>query len=88
MYISCFPEINITRDKTMPRKLMNTKNNCPRNGRRKKRRESYNVPLHRVLSQVWPDGSISATALLTLNSLLEDLFNRLAVQESQLTHVR
>ena len=46
------------------------------------------MPLHRVLSQVWPDGSISATALLTLNSLLEDLFNRLAVQASQLTHVR
>ena len=44
--------------------------------------------LHRVLNQVWPDGSISATALLSLNSLLEDLFNRLAVQESQLTHVR
>merc|ERR1719290_315031 len=66
---------------------MNSKNNCPRNDRRKKRRESYNVHLHRVLNQVWTDGSISSTALLTLNSVMEDLFNRLAMQASQLTQV-
>lgn len=50
----------------------------------KKRTESYSSYIYRVLAQVHPDMGISKRAMSTMNSFVDDLFERLASESSRL----
>ncbi|XP_038047263.1 late histone H2B.L4-like [Patiria miniata] len=52
--------------------------------RRKKRRESYNVYIYKVLKQVHPDTGISSRAISIMNSFVNDIFERIASEASRL----
>jgi histone H2B len=54
--------------------------------RRKHRRESYSVYIYRVLKQVHPDTGISSKAMSIMNSFVNDVFERIAVEASRLAH--
>merc|ERR1712076_66206 len=54
----------------------------------KKRKESYGIYIYKVLKQVHPDTGVSSKAMSIMNSLVNDLFERIASQASQLSHIR
>ncbi|KAM3725295.1 Histone H2B [Dirofilaria immitis] len=54
--------------------------------RRTQRKESYSVYIYRVLKQVHPDVGISSKAMLIMNSFVNDVFERVAVEASRLAH--
>ncbi|XP_063616237.1 histone H2B-like [Cydia splendana] len=51
-----------------------------------KRRESYAIYIYKVLKQVHPDIGISSKAMLTMNSFVNDIFERIAGEASRLAH--
>uniref|UniRef100_A0AC35GSL7 Histone H2B n=1 Tax=Panagrolaimus sp. PS1159 TaxID=55785 RepID=A0AC35GSL7_9BILA len=53
--------------------------------RKKARKETYSTYIYRVLKQVHPDTGISSKAMSTLNSFVNDLFERIAAEASRLT---
>ncbi|VIO87701.1 Probable histone H2B 4, putative [Brugia malayi] len=54
--------------------------------RRSYRKESYSVYIYRVLKQVHPDTGISSKAMLIMNSFVNDVFDRVAMEASRLAH--
>ncbi|CAJ0604526.1 unnamed protein product [Cylicocyclus nassatus] len=54
--------------------------------RRKSRKESYSVYIYRVLKQVHPDTGVSSRAMSIMNSLVNDVFERIAAEASRLAH--
>jgi histone H2B len=52
--------------------------------RRTKRKESYSSYLYKVLKQVHPDTGISSKDMSIMNSLVNDIFERLANESSRL----
>ena len=52
--------------------------------RHKKRKESYAVYIYKVLKQVHPDTGISGKAMSIMNSLVNDMFDRIANESSKL----
>ena len=54
--------------------------------RRKSRKETYSVYIYRVLKQVHPDTGISSKAMSIMNSFVNDVFERIAVEASKLAH--
>ncbi|TKR65562.1 hypothetical protein L596_025951 [Steinernema carpocapsae] len=54
--------------------------------KRKSRKESYSVYVYRVLKQVHPDTGISSKAMSIMNSFVNDVFERIAVEASKLAH--
>ncbi|KAL1413462.1 histone H2B [Vanrija albida] len=48
--------------------------------RRKKRRETYNTYIYKVLKQVHPDTGISVKAMQIVHECIQDLFERLAAE--------
>merc|ERR1711997_1336488 len=54
--------------------------------KRNKRKESYAIYIYKVLKQVHPDTGISSKAMSIMNSLVNDLFERIAAESSRLTH--
>lgn len=53
---------------------------------RRMRKESYSIYIHKVLKQVHPDTSISSKSISILNSFVNDIFERIAVEASRLAH--
>jgi len=53
--------------------------------RRLKRKESYSTYLYKVLKQVHPDTGISSKAMSIMNSLVNDIFERLANESARLS---
>ena len=53
--------------------------------RRPKRKESYSIYLYKVLKQVHPDTGISSKAMSIMNSLVNDIFERLATKSASLS---
>ncbi|XP_069685477.1 histone H2B.3-like [Periplaneta americana] len=53
--------------------------------RKKKRKESYAVYIHKVLKQVHPETGISANAMRIMNSFVNDMLNRIADEATNLT---
>ncbi len=53
--------------------------------RRTKRKESYSSYLYKVLKQVHPDTGISSKAMSIMNSLVNDIFERIANESSKLS---
>ncbi|KAL7025295.1 hypothetical protein ACKWTF_013434 [Chironomus riparius] len=54
--------------------------------RRHKRKESFAMYIYKVLKQVHPDTGISSKAMSTMNSFVNDIFERLACEASRLSH--
>lgn len=52
--------------------------------RHKKRRESYATYIYKVLKQVHPDTGISTKAMNIMNSFVNDIFERIAIEGSRL----
>jgi histone H2B len=53
--------------------------------RKFKRKESYSSYLYKVLKQVHPDTGISSKAMSIMNSLVNDMFERIASESSKLS---
>ncbi|NXW94296.1 H2B protein, partial [Alopecoenas beccarii] len=49
-----------------------------------KRKETYSLYIYKVLKQVHPDIGISSKAMSIMNSFINDIFERLALEASQL----
>ncbi|XP_033096185.1 late histone H2B.L4-like [Anneissia japonica] len=52
---------------------------------RRRRKESYNIYIYKVLKQVHPDTGISSRAMGIMNSFVNDIFERIAAEASRLT---
>ena len=52
--------------------------------KRNKRKESYAIYIYKVLKQVHPDTGISSKAMSVMNSLSNDIFQKLAAEASKL----
>ncbi|XP_030846557.1 late histone H2B.L4-like [Strongylocentrotus purpuratus] len=52
--------------------------------RRRRRLESYNIYIYKVLKQVHPDTGISSKAMSIMNSFVNDIFERIASEASRL----
>ena len=50
----------------------------------KKRKESYSIYIYKVLKQVHPDTGISSKAMLIMNLVVNDVFERIAVESYKL----
>uniref|UniRef100_A0A8C8H2T3 Histone H2B n=1 Tax=Oncorhynchus tshawytscha TaxID=74940 RepID=A0A8C8H2T3_ONCTS len=53
---------------------------------RKSRKESYAIYMYKVLKQVHPDTSISSKAMGIMNSLVNNIFERIAGESSRCAH--
>ncbi|XP_064613610.1 histone H2B, gonadal-like [Liolophura sinensis] len=65
------------------------KKSAPKSGDKKKRRrrkESYGIYIYKVMKQVHPDTGISSKAMSTMNSFVNDIFERIAAEASRLAH--
>ena len=51
---------------------------------KKKRKESFSMYIYKVLKQVHPDTGVSSKAMSIMNSFVNDLFERIAVEASRL----
>uniref|UniRef100_A0A0L8H502 Core Histone H2A/H2B/H3 domain-containing protein n=1 Tax=Octopus bimaculoides TaxID=37653 RepID=A0A0L8H502_OCTBM len=51
-----------------------------------KRKESYSNYIYKVMKQVHPDTGISNKTMIIMNSFVNDLFERIAVEASRLAH--
>lgn len=54
--------------------------------KRGRRKESYAIYIYKVLKQVHPDTGISSKAMGIMNSFVNDIFERIAVESSRLAH--
>jgi len=52
--------------------------------RKKRRKESYSIYIYKVLKQVHPDTGISSKSMSIMNSLVNDVFERLASEAARL----
>eukprot|EP00301_Raphidiophrys_heterophryoidea_P000643 c10324_g1_i1.p1 GENE.c10324_g1_i1~~c10324_g1_i1.p1 ORF type:complete len:181 (-),score=67.76 c10324_g1_i1:62-547(-) len=62
-----------------------TKEGGEKSDKRKKRRvETFSTYIYKVLKQVHPDTGISSKAMAIMNSFINDVFERIAVESSRL----
>jgi histone H2B len=54
--------------------------------KKRKRKESYAIYIYKVLKQDHPDTRISSKAMTIMNSLVIDIFERIAGESSRLAH--
>jgi len=54
--------------------------------RRKKRHETFNIYIYKVLKQVHPDTGISSKAMSIMNSFVGDIFERIGNESAKLAH--
>ena len=52
-------------------------------GRKKKRTESYSTYIYKVLKQVHPDTGISKRGMSIMNSFINDIFEKMALEASK-----
>ncbi|RXG51331.1 hypothetical protein Avbf_18690 [Armadillidium vulgare] len=57
-------------------------------GDKKKRKESYSIYIYKVLKQVHPDTGIFSKAMSIMNSFVNDIFERIAVEASRLSSLQ
>nr|UXY88175.1 histone H2B [Cryptomonas curvata] len=53
---------------------------------KKKRIESYSIYIYKILKQVHPQIGISSKAMSIMNSFVDDLFGRIVIEASNLSH--
>lgn len=54
--------------------------------RKKKRKESYGIYIYKVLKQVYPDIGVSSKAMNIMNTFINDIFERISAEASNLAH--
>uniref|UniRef100_UPI00398E8DD1 histone H2B 5-like n=1 Tax=Pristiophorus japonicus TaxID=55135 RepID=UPI00398E8DD1 len=54
--------------------------------RRQSRKESYSIDIYKVMKQVHPDTGISCKAMGIMNSVVNDILERIAGEASRLAH--
>ena len=54
------------------------------NARRRRRRETYNIYVYKVLKQVHPEIGVSKKAMAILNSFVNDTFEKIATEAGKL----
>ncbi|XP_003492167.3 histone H2B [Bombus impatiens] len=59
--------------------------NKPDRKKKKKRKENYGIYIYKVLKQVHPDTGISSNAMRIMNSFLQDIFEKIAIESSRLS---
>ena len=52
--------------------------------RTKRRVETFSIYIYKVLKQVHPETGVSKTAMSIMNSFINDIFERIAVESSKL----
>uniref|UniRef100_A0A8D8LIT4 Histone H2B.2, embryonic n=1 Tax=Cacopsylla melanoneura TaxID=428564 RepID=A0A8D8LIT4_9HEMI len=55
--------------------------------RKRIRKESYGIYIHKVLKQVHPDIGVSSKAMIIMNMFVNDIFERIASESSSLVKV-
>jgi histone H2B len=55
-------------------------------GKKRRRKESYDIYIRKVLKQVHPDTGVSSKAMSIMNSFVNDIFERLADEAIRLAH--
>jgi histone H2B len=63
---------------------------APADGKKKRKAsksETYKVYLYKVLKQVHPDTGVSSKAMSILNSLMNDMFDKIATEASKLARI-
>ena len=68
----------------MPPKKTPSKKKTEGTKRKKKRTESYSMYIYKVLKQVHPDTGISKKGMSIMNSFINDIFERIALEASKL----
>ncbi|XP_067865286.1 histone H2B 7-like [Heterodontus francisci] len=69
-----------------PKKVVPQKRAKGERKRRRVRKESFSIYIHRVLKQVHPGSSISAVAMSVLNSFVSDILDCIVCEASRLVH--
>ncbi|XP_003477187.1 H2B.U histone 2-like [Cavia porcellus] len=59
-----------------------------KDGKKRKggRKESYSIYVYKVLKQVHPDTGMSSKAMGIMNSIVNDIFEHIAIEASRLAH--
>uniref|UniRef100_A0A8C4Q4D1 Core Histone H2A/H2B/H3 domain-containing protein n=1 Tax=Eptatretus burgeri TaxID=7764 RepID=A0A8C4Q4D1_EPTBU len=65
--------------------ISKTMRKAPRK-RRSHRKESYCIYIYRILKQVHPDTGVSSKAMSIMNSLVNDIFERMSTEAFKLAH--
>ena len=65
-------------------KVTKAKSSGGRTGKKKKSKESYNIYIYKVLKRIHPDTGVSSKAMSIMNSLVKDVFERIAAEASHL----
>merc|ERR1711977_717565 len=60
------------------------KTKSDKKGKKKKAVESYKIYIYKVLKQVHPDTGISSKAMSIMNSFINDIFEKIALEASRL----
>ena len=60
------------------------KQTTERKGNKKKRTETFSVYIYRVLKQVHPETGISKRSMHIMNSFINDIFEKIALESSKL----
>ena len=68
----------------MPPKKTASKKKAASGGRKKKRTESYSTYIYKVLKQVHPDTGISKRGMSIMNSFINDIFEKMALEAGKL----
>ncbi|KXJ72603.1 hypothetical protein RP20_CCG017598 [Aedes albopictus] len=68
-----------------PRKSVRKK--AKRSGGGRRRKQSYNTHIYRVLRSIHPESGISSRAMSIMNSFMGDIFERIATEASRLTKI-
>ena len=66
--------------------LVKAKSSNSRLTRDKNRKESYTLYLYKVLKQVHPNIGVSSKAMSIMNSIVNDLFEKIAVEAGRLAY--
>jgi len=77
---------NATASKTTPavKKAVAVKKSTDKKTRRKTRHETFSVYIYKVLKQVHNDTGISKKSMNIMNSFINDIFERIALESSKL----
>ncbi|KAI9340384.1 histone-fold-containing protein [Zopfochytrium polystomum] len=67
-----------------PAKTAEKKTKDPSKAKKKTRKETYSSYIYKVLKQVHPETGISTNAMSIMNSFVNDIFQRIASEASQL----
>uniref|UniRef100_UPI00398F6ECC histone H2B type 1-N-like n=1 Tax=Pristiophorus japonicus TaxID=55135 RepID=UPI00398F6ECC len=79
-------ELSAPQNRFRHEKRQESNHETPLKSGKKRRKESYSIYIYKVMKQVHPDTGISAKAMGNMNSVVNDIFERIAGEASRLAH--